>query len=88
MLTISSCSMKSISNSSNKQENIFIIETVKDNKTITGGSSANLLSDNNRYEIIATSADECKLYVSALNYLSQLVKCKAYAVKNTKTINK
>lgn len=73
MLKIMSCSMKN-------EESVFILETMKD-------QSLNPL-ENDRYEIVANNQDECKLYVNALNYLSQLIKCKAYAFKGNMKINK
>ena len=80
LLKIVSCSIKS---EANEREPTFLVETVKD-KSLTGGP----FSDYNRYEIIATNFEECKIYVNALNYLSQLVKCKAYAFKGNSKIKK
>ncbi len=78
--------MKSDSNSnSTERENnyypTFIVETIKD-KSITPTLPGAAYSDFNKYEIISNNLEECKMYVNALNYLSQLVKCKAYAHKN------
>jgi len=83
MLKISSCSVKS----QNINEICLVVETLKD-KAIPQGLTPNPSMDNNRYEILANNPDECKFYVNALNYLSQLVKCKAYAYKGLSEKNK
>lgn len=73
-------------NSSNNY--ILIIETSKEKSipSIPSGSQPVNLMENNRYEIFTNSPDECKSYVNALNYLSQLVKCKAYSFKGSEKI--
>ena len=77
MLKILSCSIKSGSN-----ESTLLIETAIDRSiNIKPSNTTNFILENNKYEIISNNSDECKLYVNALNYLSQLVKCKAYAFK-------
>ncbi len=74
ILKIVSCSRSS--------NNSFIIETTLEKQS----SGHDILSENNRYEIITPTNEECKVYVNALNYLSQLVKCKAYSLKGNSKI--
>jgi hypothetical protein len=45
------------------------------------GESVPNTGESNRYEIITPTNEDCKFYVGALNFMSQLVKCKAYAFK-------
>jgi hypothetical protein len=80
MLTVVSCSLDSM------KENVFIVLTNKDK------SSSRLInldqSEHNKYEISCNSKQEAKIYVEGINYISQLVKCKAYSFKGNINKNK
>ncbi len=68
--------------SANAKETNFVIDVAKSK---SGGantsSSTGIQSDFSRFEICANSTNECLLYVNSLNFVTQLVKCKAYAFK-------
>jgi hypothetical protein len=78
MLKVVSCSLDST------KENVFVMLTNKGNCS-SGVNNMNL-SEHNKYEISCNSNQESKIYVEGLNYISQLVKCKAYSFKGN--INK
>ncbi len=76
LLKINSCSAKS----SNPKETDFVIDVVK-YKTLNDNSNISGTMDSARYELSSNSPNQCILYVNSLNFVSQLVKCKAYAFK-------
>ena len=66
-----------INNCYQKSEKTFFI-----NADIEDENSDKVSNSNINYEIVTKNFDECKNYVNALNYVSQLVKCKMFAYKN------
>lgn len=74
LLKINSCAIKSAS----PKEINFVIDVIR-NKV----QKNQVAIESFRYDITANSPNECVLYVNALNFVSQLVKCKAYAFKGS-----
>ena len=80
LLKINSCSIKS----SDSTETNFVIDIIKNKSADSNIPSANVKqSDLTRLEISTNSPNECILYVHSLNFVIQLVKCKAYAFKGS-----
>jgi len=78
LLKMNSCSVKS----SNPKEMDFVIDVVK-YRTVNDNSNISGTLESARYELSSNSPNQCFLYVNSLNFVSQLVKCKAYAFKGS-----
>lgn len=71
-----------------KSENGFIINAeinseISNSPNYFNNNPNKKALSNINYEIFTQNADDCDNYVSSLNHVSQLVKCKIFAYKNS-----
>jgi hypothetical protein len=91
MAPVGSVDLLKINHCTLKSDTCFQIAFEPGNKPLQMNNTNDPNTHYTIYEIFSNNNEDCKFFVSALNYLSQLVKCKVYAYKGmdkTKDKNK